>query len=1569
MNFKKITSGNIDDDYENLIRYNNNINNDYKRVLHNRKSPLYKNNLRNNNNFYSFNKSPEPPNYNQHKNYFYQNNLWQRNMNKYETDIINLDDNININDYLRKNQNMKRTTQRSPMNYNQNQQNNYYNYNNKTNNRNKILKQFDSDDYDDNNLNYQYSNDNINSNWKKKILQINEQNRNYKYYNKINDYNINTSYKKRESSNDNINYNTNQFDYSDNLLSQTVNIKLPGQNYFNNNYNNYNNINNYNQNKNKNINLSNDYYKKPSQDYLNNTNLSDVSIKNQTFQNYYYTNYNNFPHFSLNNESSSSQYDESYELNKTENYTKKLKNKFSDISKFFSVSSRENTSFELNKDDENYNTVTFKRPQKNDEEHYHQNLTIKIKKKEENNKNNKNKQYSNVIMKNKKPVKYVDNTPDGCNISSNTDINNIKEKKISNFKIRPNDKKMNRFNKLSINSDLNYSNNSENYNNLSSTTMFIPPHKMKNFLSLNNNDNNYQNNNISDTQIKYSKNNIDVHTYYPQKDYLSQSRQIKGRSPQNYNSFNRVYNNIPHKNIIENNLPMNNDKSSYESFQNKTQDEIYSKKLKIKKNKKIKEITVDLSPRKKLFNLSNSNGNIDNNNKINNITPNYNYNLYELDSNTFNDNFNFNNINVKPKSKIESCIITFDKPKKNISNSYDKQYKLSSSLENTKFNKLRYVKKKIPNINNNINNYYETPGMKNELNKINNIGNNNSSNKFIYNKNRSAKKIYQKPGIQKLSNSYGNNSPKETEKNNEVIDYCAPSPDYGKREKNLNENIYSDIYNHSPLLVSGNFKVLDNNKKEQISPYAQKYDEFSFKEKITNNINEVNYSNSKPIKVKIINSNDSNPNVINNTNDINKGRNKNVYMKKTKSNNNFNNNIFTSQRIPTFSNIDDIIQKDNMNDNNKIDNNENNIKKQKEVTPFGDVPKNEKITKLTIKSFSSKKKEIKEKAKILYSFSKKYYNIYMRQQKKELMYISKYISKPIKKPILSICFLSKNKYNYIYKLPINAYEYYTKKVLPNYLILPKIDVGYMTKVLIKNKEYIENKLNNIENDKLVNNNINNNEKNLLPSNNNKKTGISGKNKPIKKRIILIRKTKKVNKNFYNNEKKEELERKIQNVEINENDIKNRNNINHINADKIISPTNNEQINKENNNEKKNNENYNQNNAENINKENNNNENDNSDNINLDLYNDNINNNKNKLLDNIYFKKKKINVIKREQLLPDNNRFDNENSYTSDENLSFNLNINKEIGGNSKNNSKNSSKLFLFHKSIDNSTIKSGNTSLNESLNQSSSYLNLIKAPALNFSVIHNLNNSVNNDNDDKSLSILNNTMNIELEKNHNLKKTDLKIRTIIRGIKKQSKFDFLKNYKPTKNLKLSEIVSNSIKTKKEIAKEKKVNVLIKEDLENYISFYNRNKGKKIKYDWSMIEQLMIKIKLDIVDIINGYLISCDDLVSSKKYIVITNEYINNIIHHYKYNYLTSKNFAGIHKKILQLILSFKNIKIYDSIKFEILGKLLNILLKNRLCFVYDLNLFREADEKTKSNIKKVLIYCDYGKTSFSQIHI
>ena len=97
MNIKKVKSGNIDQAYENLIR--NNTKNDYNRTLHNRKSPLYKNNLRNN--FYSFNRSPPPSQMNK-GNYNDQNNPWTRKMNKYDSEIINLEANIYINDYLKK---------------------------------------------------------------------------------------------------------------------------------------------------------------------------------------------------------------------------------------------------------------------------------------------------------------------------------------------------------------------------------------------------------------------------------------------------------------------------------------------------------------------------------------------------------------------------------------------------------------------------------------------------------------------------------------------------------------------------------------------------------------------------------------------------------------------------------------------------------------------------------------------------------------------------------------------------------------------------------------------------------------------------------------------------------------------------------------------------------------------------------------------------------------------------------------------------------------------------------------------------------------------------------------------------------------------------------------------------------------------------------------------------------------------------------------------------------------------------------------------------------------------------
>ena len=1566
MNIKKGISGNIEQAYQNIIlsNNNNNNNNNYKRTLQKRKTPFNPHGLKKHD---SVNRSPGPTLYDQKKKNYPEVKI-QNDINRHDTEESNIEKKIKINDYLDKNKMRKKLSERIPLNFNNNQthqNNNYYNYNKTSNtlNRNKIKDNYKRDDLEDNNINYQNNHNNRDNNWKKKISHINEQKKNYQYFNNNNNTNnninkntnnnVNNSYKKM---NTNPNTFEEQSDFS-NPLSQSANINLNQTRKFQNNK--------FNNTLSKKLNLNNDINKKVSQDYnTSNIDLSDTSFNNKTYQNYYHSNY---PQLGLNDTSSSNLYD-SYELNKTE-YTKKLKNKFSDLSKFLSFSSKDNSSFELNKDDESYYSAAFKHPKKNDEEHYHQNLTIRIKQKNEKKKN----ENPNISTKEQKAAKYVDNTPKGCNVGVNTDINTINKKKFSNLP-RSKMKKKN----VNINSNLNHSNNNiqENYNNLSKTTMFNPTKKFKNDFDINNNNNNIE---IYEYQPQTNnKNNTEIYEYYPptnnnnsqltynninnnnltQKDKLSKSRLFKERSPHNFNSFNSsIYsnNNISSKNPLKKTLSMNknnninkinnninnmNNQLNYDNLHNKTQDEIYDHDPNINYDKKIKEITVNLSPKKKIYKIpSNSNNRNLNNNKINNITPNYNFNLNSFNNNNNDDTFSFHNIKAKPKSKIESCIITFDKPKNKTNNNNKKQIKLSTSLDNSKFNKLRYIKKKIPNpnIKNNNNNLYETPGMNIK------IENNQDNNKFIYNKNKykSVKKKFQEP--KELYNSFKNISPNDIE-SNEVMDCCAPSPDYGRRDKNISDILNSDYYNQSPLLASDTYKVFDITKKEQTSP-SHKYDEFSFKEANNNNVNDVNYSNSKPIKVKIINNSTDNEPIL--INDItNKGEMKNIYMKKTKTCGNFNNNnnnLFSSQRVPTFSNIDEALKDDNNKEDNNISNNTTNKnnkgKKTNEITPFGsnEPLKNEKLTKLTIKSFS-KKKQIKEKPKILNCFFNKYYKLYMKQPKKEQKYITKIFIKPIKKPIESNSYISKKKFNYIYKLPISSKDYYTKKKIPKSFIIPKIEIGYITKILIKNKEYIEQKLNNIENDKLVDTTS----KDISPIYINTFSNINNKNKqPAKKRIILIRKNKRPNKNYSNN-----INDNNKNIEVNNQKNKKNDNIKNITNDK----------NNNNNLIEKKEELNNNNNLENIN-------------INdcLSSKQNNVNNYNSKK-DNLLFKKKILNINKTtENILPDNKKFDNESSFTSDD-ISINLNINKEIKKDLANNSNNSSssKLFLYHKSIDNSINKaqSNNTSINENLNQStSSYANLRKATALNFSVINNnLNNSYNND-DNSSSMISNNTINLDLDKN-NIKKNVFKIKTVIRGIKKKSKHDFLKNYNPNKQLTLGEIFKNSQQSKKEIEREKKINILIKEDLENYILFYKRRgKNKDKKYNWSMLEQLIIKIKVDVMDIINGYLKACDELYTKKEYIIIMNEYIRNIIEHYRYNYLTKNNFNNIHNKLLRLLFSVKNIKIYDSIKFEILGKLLKTLLDNNIFFINDLQILKKADEKTKSNLRKVLTYFNNKKNN------
>ena len=171
------------------------------------------------------------------------------------------------------------------------------------------------------------------------------------------------------------------------------------------------------------------------------------------------------------------------------------------------------------------------------------------------------------------------------------------------------------------------------------------------------------------------------------------------------------------------------------------------------------------------------------------------------------------------------------------------------------------------------------------------------------------------------------------------------------------------------------------------------------------------------------------------------------------------------------------------------------------------------------------------------------------------------------------------------------------------------------------------------------------------------------------------------------------------------------------------------------------------------------------------------------------------------------------------------------------------------------------------------------------------------------------------------------------------------------------------KSKKEIEKDRKIMLIIKEDLENYILFSlknNENKNLIINnYNFTIIGQLLIKEKIDLSNLIKYYLKISFEIIDSKDKIVIANDYINNIIEKYKRTYLNKNNFIQIHEDILAIlvnIITTENKKHENKYKFDIVGALFYSLLINELFFVSDLNMFINCEEQIYINIAKIVRY-------------
>ena len=182
-------------------------------------------------------------------------------------------------------------------------------------------------------------------------------------------------------------------------------------------------------------------------------------------------------------------------------------------------------------------------------------------------------------------------------------------------------------------------------------------------------------------------------------------------------------------------------------------------------------------------------------------------------------------------------------------------------------------------------------------------------------------------------------------------------------------------------------------------------------------------------------------------------------------------------------------------------------------------------------------------------------------------------------------------------------------------------------------------------------------------------------------------------------------------------------------------------------------------------------------------------------------------------------------------------------------------------------------------------------------------------------------------------------------------------------------INNNTNFDIELEKENNIIIIIKSDLENYVSYLNekeiycledllekdKNGDISNEYDWSMTEELIIKEKNCLDEIIRCYIEVCIDYIQKESHIFYCNEYIKNIINYYSLD-LNKEQIDKVRNSMIDLFLNIENICIDNFYMFEVMGYLMLLLLDNYLFYIVDLDKFINEYKNKKVQIEKVVKY-------------
>ena len=171
--------------------------------------------------------------------------------------------------------------------------------------------------------------------------------------------------------------------------------------------------------------------------------------------------------------------------------------------------------------------------------------------------------------------------------------------------------------------------------------------------------------------------------------------------------------------------------------------------------------------------------------------------------------------------------------------------------------------------------------------------------------------------------------------------------------------------------------------------------------------------------------------------------------------------------------------------------------------------------------------------------------------------------------------------------------------------------------------------------------------------------------------------------------------------------------------------------------------------------------------------------------------------------------------------------------------------------------------------------------------------------------------------------------------------------------------------------------LIEEDIINYISYFSEetNKGKiNIKsyvdksYNWKIIDELVNNKKFGLESIINYYISICSSFDYDDNKIILSNDYIKNIIEFYANN-LPKKAIESIQNEMIKTFSNIDNIVEQNKEMYKILGNLLFVLIDNKLFQIKFFNNYLKVDKKTQINLAIITKYCIISSKKFAKKYL